>query len=253
MVLTTKIFDAIGLTRDSIALFWTKWCAFIVALAAMGTNITAVGIPEKYAPIIAGLALFISVSSAQHRTSELPGKNDYVSPTTLNRIGMFLLFSLAMTACSHLNPPAGTYTPAVTQTYQADVLIKDLDALGQTARNLNALPTTDKEHLSDLTTSKVRDVSLIMGAGINAYGNGATTLQGLKTSLDSITLAPGLLTAARMAVDQAILEHGAQANTMLFVKDVFTSFMNGLPPTTITNKSLAAALAAVQGALAGIQ
>ncbi len=76
MVPTTKILDSLGLTRDSFALFVSKWCAFILALAAMGTDITKVGIPEHYAPYIAGIALFISVSSAQHRTSDLPGAND---------------------------------------------------------------------------------------------------------------------------------------------------------------------------------
>lgn len=74
MVLTTKIFDYFGLTRDSISLFWTKWIAFITALASMGADITKVGIPSRFAPYIACAALFIAVSSAQHRTSDLPGK-----------------------------------------------------------------------------------------------------------------------------------------------------------------------------------
>lgn len=72
MVLTTKFFDWLGLTRDSISLFWTKWLAFITALAGI-SDITKFGIPARFGPYIAGAALFIAVSSAQHRTSELPG------------------------------------------------------------------------------------------------------------------------------------------------------------------------------------
>ncbi len=73
MVLTTRLFDWLGLTRDSATLFWTKWCAFLVALAAMGDQIQKLGIPASWQPYIALAAMFVSVSAAQHRTSDLPG------------------------------------------------------------------------------------------------------------------------------------------------------------------------------------
>ncbi len=73
LALTTKLLESLGLNRDSFALFFAKWCAFVVALAAMGADVTRVGIPASWAPYIALLALFISVSAAQHRTSDLPG------------------------------------------------------------------------------------------------------------------------------------------------------------------------------------
>jgi len=72
-MMTTALFSTLGLTRDSFWLFLAKWSAFVVALAAMGGEVTKVGIPATWAPYIAGIALFISVSSAQHRTSDLPG------------------------------------------------------------------------------------------------------------------------------------------------------------------------------------
>ncbi len=70
---TTQIFQSLGVNRDSVALFWTKWIAFICALAPMGTDVTKYGIPAKFVPFIQLIALFISVSAAQHRTSDLPG------------------------------------------------------------------------------------------------------------------------------------------------------------------------------------
>lgn len=92
MPVTTRFFDNLGLTRDSVALFWAKWCAFVIALAAMGTDISKVGIPESWAPYIAGIALFISVSSAQHRTSDLPGDSKgSVSASTTSRLPAVLL------------------------------------------------------------------------------------------------------------------------------------------------------------------
>lgn len=73
MTMMTKFWEALGLSRDSFALFWAKWCGFVLALAAMGGDVTKVGIPAKYAPYLALAAMFISVSAAQHRTSELEG------------------------------------------------------------------------------------------------------------------------------------------------------------------------------------
>lgn len=70
---TTSILQACGLTRDSLMLFWAKWVAFLVALAPMGMDVTKYGIPAHWVPYLQLAALFVSVSSAQHRTSGLPG------------------------------------------------------------------------------------------------------------------------------------------------------------------------------------
>jgi len=72
-MVTSNVLAMFGVTRDSLALFWAKWVAFIVALAPMGVDVTKYGIPAKLVPFIQLAALFISVSSAQHRTSDLPG------------------------------------------------------------------------------------------------------------------------------------------------------------------------------------
>jgi hypothetical protein len=71
---TTKVFELLGINRDSIALFWMKWCAFVVALAALRGDIVKVGIPASWEPYIALAAMFIGISAAQHRTSDLPGE-----------------------------------------------------------------------------------------------------------------------------------------------------------------------------------
>lgn len=71
-----SVYTSVGLTRDSLTLFIAKWSAFIVALAPMGMDVTKYGIPASWVPYIQCAALFISVSSAQHRTSSLPGEHD---------------------------------------------------------------------------------------------------------------------------------------------------------------------------------
>src|SRR5574337_502483 len=35
MAWTTKLFETFGWNRDSLALFWAKWCAFVLALAVV--------------------------------------------------------------------------------------------------------------------------------------------------------------------------------------------------------------------------
>lgn len=86
MVFTTRIIEALGLNRDSIALFWTKWCAFIVGLAALGDQVTKLGIPHAWEPYIALFAFWVSISAAQHRTSDLPGADNTVPKSTLDKI-----------------------------------------------------------------------------------------------------------------------------------------------------------------------
>lgn len=80
MTVTTTVLDRFNITRDSVGLFWSKWVGFamaaIPALAALGVDIERYGIPRSWAPYIGLASLFITVSSAQHRTSELPGEHD---------------------------------------------------------------------------------------------------------------------------------------------------------------------------------
>lgn len=69
----TAFWGALGLTRDSVALFYAKWVAFLCALAPLGMDVTKYGLPARWVPYLQLAALFVSVSSAQHRTSDLPG------------------------------------------------------------------------------------------------------------------------------------------------------------------------------------
>jgi hypothetical protein len=173
----------------------------------------------------------------------------------MKRLSMLVLVGcLFLSGCATVSPPAGTYTPAVTQTYQADQLIKDLAAIGQTARNLNA--TTGAEHLSDLNTSRIRDFSLIAGAGVNAWGNGATTLAAAAAGLDSAALPTGVLSVARAAFVRAIAAHGAGASALYIVIDVYQSLRRP-PPEGITidavkNPTLLAVLNAIDADIAAL-
>ncbi len=72
--MTTALWSAFNLNRDSLGLFWSKWIAFALALAALGTDITKVGLPASWAPYLALIAMFIGASAAQHRTSPLEGE-----------------------------------------------------------------------------------------------------------------------------------------------------------------------------------
>jgi hypothetical protein len=74
--LTTSLWSALGVSRDSLTLFWTKWAGIAVALAPMATDLTKppYELPSWLIRAIQITALLVSVSSAQHRTSGLPGE-----------------------------------------------------------------------------------------------------------------------------------------------------------------------------------
>lgn len=71
--LTTAAFRFLGLTRDSLTLLALKWAAFVVFLAGLEKDILVnrFGIPEAWIPYIMLAGAFLSMSSAQHRTSGL--------------------------------------------------------------------------------------------------------------------------------------------------------------------------------------
>lgn len=156
----------------------------------------------------------------------------------------------SMMGCASTQPPPGTYTPAVTKTFQADELIKALDAVVVTAKNFNA--TTGTLHLSDANTKLVIDSSEIVGAGLYAWGQGATTLAALKIAIDSAQLTPGRLTIARLAIDKAITDHGAGASALYIVKDVYATLRATVAVDSGKNPTLAVALDAVDAVIAVI-
>jgi hypothetical protein len=85
---------------------------------------------------------------------------------------LVLILCLALVPACASAPPS--YSTAGVQAFNADQLLNDIDALGQTARNLNA--QTGALHLSDRDTAYIRDFSLSASAGILAYGQGKGTL-----------------------------------------------------------------------------
>ena len=93
MTFTTQLWSALGLNRDSLTLFWLKWAALITALAPMGMDVTKYGIPATWVPYIQLAALFISVSAAQHRTSDLPG-GESSKPQAPSAVGALLAVAL---------------------------------------------------------------------------------------------------------------------------------------------------------------
>lgn len=82
--------------------------------------------------------------------------------------------ALSMPSCASLQPPPGTYDAPTLRTRNADEAVKALQALSDTAINMNA--AKGAAHLSDLNTSFVRDFVLSAGAGLAAWGNGTGTL-----------------------------------------------------------------------------
>jgi hypothetical protein len=147
-------------------------------------------------------------------------------------------------------PPPGTYDAAGTKAFKADQLLKDVRAAGQTARNLNAV--SGAGHLSDLDTAHIRDFSLVAGAGLNAWGSGATTLNAARASIDAANLPPGNATTLRAAFDQAVIDHGGGASTLTIVIDVYKVLRARISVSASQNPKLTAILGAVDAGIASI-
>ena len=123
-----------------------------------------------------------------------------------------LVLTLAGCGGVVVQPPPGTYDAATSRHYSADQLITAIDAVVQTAGNLNA--TTGKLHLSDLDTSIVLKSAGAMSAAVQSYATGSSTAASVRTAIDAFlgslsvdakqhpTLAPVLaaLTAALNAM-----------------------------------------------------
>lgn len=87
--------------------------------------------------------------------------------------------------CAATQPPAGTYSATGLKAFNADQLLKDIEALSETARNLNA--ATGQLHLKDVDTALVRDFALSAGAGLQAYANGNGTLAVVVTAYHELS------------------------------------------------------------------
>lgn len=268
----TNLFISRGWSRDDLKWFWLQ----IVAVAGLvSSNVFDVpywmaylGIPlsPKALHWIFALVALVLWIAGKYDASSLPSKQAMVSGSVSNSpaakigavilavvLGGAMLGAAVFTSACASAPPAGTYSPVVTKAYNADQLVKDLIALGQTARNLNAV--SGQEHLTDRDTAYIRDGSLIAGAGLYAYGQGATTLLTAKAALD--TLPPGYLpaqylTPARAAFDQAIIDHGAGASALYVVVDVYKTLRKNISVSATTNPKLTLVLGAVDAGIAAI-
>lgn len=88
-----------------------------------------------------------------------------------------ILISIISTSSCAGNPPPGTYSTQGTRAYNAVQLLKDINAMSQTAINLNA--QQGKLHLTDLDTSYVRSFALSAATSLNAYGTTPATNLGV--------------------------------------------------------------------------
>jgi len=69
---TTWIYQQLGLTRNSLALFWTKWVSFCCLAVTLGVDLTAdYGWPVWLVRLVQLTAVLTMGSAAQHRTSAL--------------------------------------------------------------------------------------------------------------------------------------------------------------------------------------
>lgn len=93
--------------------------------------------------------------------------------------------AFSLPACAATQPPAGTYSDVGLKAFNADQLLKDVQALSETAINLNAMQ--GKEHLKDRDTALVRDFALSAGAGLLAYGNGQGSLGVVVAAFDELS------------------------------------------------------------------
>lgn len=81
--------------------------------------------------------------------------------------------AVSMLGCATA-PPAGTYSAQGTKAYNSVQMLKDLTALSETAKNLNA--TSGKLHLKDLDTRYVLDFVASAGSAIQSYGQNGSNL-----------------------------------------------------------------------------
>jgi hypothetical protein len=73
MVLTTRFYEFLGLTRHSIALFWVKWAGFACLAVTLGLDLQGdYGFPSWLVKLVQLTAALTMGSAAQHRTSDLP-------------------------------------------------------------------------------------------------------------------------------------------------------------------------------------
>jgi len=69
----TWIYRHLGLTRDSLALFWAKWAAFACLAVSLGLDLQGdYGFPLWLVRLVQLTAALAMGSAAQHRTSDLP-------------------------------------------------------------------------------------------------------------------------------------------------------------------------------------
>lgn len=268
----TNIFISLGWSRDDLkfALLQIVAVAGLISSNALDVPywMAYLGIPLSPTAlhwIFGGAALVLWIAG-KYDSSPLPSAGAMASgnvpsspASTIRKLipAIFLacalgLGSATMPACASA-PPAGTYTPEVTRTFNADQLTKDLIAAGQTARNLNA--TSGAEHLSDQDTVYIRDFSLIAGASLYAWGQGATTLVSAKAALDTLPagyLPAAYLVPARAAFDRAITDHGAGASALTVVVDIYKTLRVNVSIDATKNPKLTALLGSIDAGIAAI-
>ena len=170
------------------------------------------------------VALWMSKGSTEaavvdHIANGLPIPTITTPPTTAPGVPMILLacvLSLGMvfgsSGCAG-NPPPGTYSAQGQRTFNAVQFVTDLQALSQTAMNLNA--TTGKLHLTDRDTQYVRDFALSAASAAQTY---ATTGSNY-----------GVITRGFSALTQSLSTDAKQNSTLAKVLAIVAVTVNSLP------------------------
>lgn len=265
----SNFFTNLGWSRDDAKWIWGQIVSAAAAIASgvfdlpywasyVGVHLSTTGVH-----VITVLAVAVLWLSGKMATSNLfglynvpassGGLVDKIAKSVPIVLFAILLAGTAAPGCASGRPPAGTYAPDVTRTFNADQLTKDLIAAGQTARNLNA--TAGAEHLSDQDTVYIRDFSLISGAALYAWGQGATTLQAASAALDTLPagyLPPAYLVPARAAFDKAVADHGAGASALFVVVDIYKTLRANVSVDATKNPKLTALLGSIDAGIAAI-
>jgi len=178
--------------------FWGRFVGVAGLIASGAIDPATLGLSEKQKHVLMGVCAAIGIISAQFASSNLPSKTDAEKVTTSSgRLPVVLLAcvlggaAFTLPACASAPP---SYSDAGRKAFNADELMKDITALSQVAKNLNA--TSGKLHLKDSDTALVRDFALSAGAGLLAYGQGQGTLAVVVTAYQQ--LAAHLSTEAKV-------------------------------------------------------
>ena len=183
---------SLGLTRDSVLLWWGKLAGLVLAAAGMLSQGGAIpAIPTYCTPYILLAAFVIGGGSAHYATSPLPGKND---PATIPPVKIPRTLSIILVA-----------------------LVLGGAALGANACSPSLTP---EENVASLSTKVVTTFSAVETAATQAQAKGLIT----RAQLDQVAIAGDALGRDGQALANELRQYDAIAtaagNTAVVVASV---------------------------------